>query len=97
MGKSTILQALLLLKQSKKSLQTEQKLLLNGELTQLGIGRDVLCELSEQDEEIVFEIEEDTNWRFCFRYEAYSDMLEMKQNIKQFPYFMDKGRCVYLS
>lgn len=97
MGKSTILQALLLLKQSKKSLQTEQKLLLNGELTQLGIGRDVLCELSEQDEEIVFEIEEDTNCRFCFRYEAYSDMLEMKQSIKKFPYFMDKGRCVYLS
>lgn len=98
MGKSTILQALLLLKQSRKSLQTEQKLLLNGELTRLGIGRDILCELSEQDDEIVFEIEEDTNCRLCFRYEAYSDMLEMKQkNIKQFPSFMDKGRCVYLS
>ena len=54
MGKSSVMQALLLLRQSFQSGtwgQTNQSLILGGNLADLGTGKDVLCENS--DEEII--------------------------------------------
>ncbi len=50
MGKSTILQSILLLAQSNKSIESEHMLKLKGEYVNLGTGQDVLCEKADEDE-----------------------------------------------
>ena len=57
LGKSSILQSLLSLRQSyKQGLLQNDELDLNGELTRLGTGRDILFE-GAQNDEVVFELE----------------------------------------
>lgn len=75
MGKSTVIQALLLLKQSFTS-PANQLLLLNGEYAQLGFGKDVLNENAAED---IIGIGVDTDkdsYALSFRYEADSDKLK---------------------
>ena len=75
-GKSTVLQSLALLRQSYESgLLRDTGLLLNGELVELGTGRDVLYEGAE-DEWIEIELTEDgrrTAW--AVRYGMSEDVL----------------------
>ena len=75
-GKSTILQSLALLRQSHEAgLLRDTGLLLNGELVELGVGRDVLYEDAE-NEWIEIELTEDgrrTAW--SVRYDALGDVL----------------------
>ncbi len=59
-GKSSVIQALLVLSQSSHSLfpseRKDKSLMLNGHFTDMGTGRDVLCEFANQ-ENIEFELE----------------------------------------
>src|SRR5579859_2001721 len=71
-GKSTIIQALLLLRQSYlENLLPETGLTLNGKLAQLGTAKDVLFEEAEIDE-IGFQLEDDLPARLTLRF-AYHE------------------------
>ena len=79
MGKSSALQSLLLLRQSYQqrvlALSEGAGLVLNGELVQLGTGRDVLFDNAEEDE-IRFTLKTDgkeARWRFA--YDRQADVL----------------------
>ena len=81
MGKSSVLQSLLLLRQSfqQQALVTAggSGLVLNGELAQLGTGRDVLFDGAEGDE-IGFILKssgEEAQWRFA--YDRKADVLRL--------------------
>lgn len=98
MGKSTLIQSLLLLMQSSKSLGNSERVLLNGEFVQLGYGRDILYEAAGENEEIVIEIDENgENASFKFKYEAFSDELELVNNVSKLPQFCDLEKSCYLS
>lgn len=75
MGKSTVIQALLLLKQSFTS-PTNQSLLLNGEYTQLGFGKDVLYENATEDVIGIGVNTDKASYALSFRYEADNDKLK---------------------
>ena len=73
MGKSSVIQALLVLRQSFESADLlDGRLVLGGELADLGTGKDVLFEGAESDV-VGFEIESDeinAPWRLSFGYFA---------------------------
>ncbi len=81
MGKSTLVQSLLLLRQSHERNTLEHKgLLLNGDYVNLGTGKDALSSFSDQ-EEIIFTVK----WsefgeaaRFEFDYQHDSDLLPLR-------------------
>ncbi len=78
-GKSTIIQALLLLRQSfQEGLLPDRGVALNGQLTQIGTAKDALFEEAEQDE-LGFELRSDgdRNIRLRFLYREESDVLEV--------------------
>ena len=81
MGKSSVLQSLLLLRQSfqQQALVTAggSGLVLNGELVQLGTGRDVLFDGAEGDEIgfILKSSREEAQWRFA--YDRKADVLRL--------------------
>jgi len=80
MGKSSLLQAFLLLRQSYElGLLTEKGLALNGDLVRLGTARDVLFE-GATDEKIEFEVKlrnaVSSRWRFSYMQE--SDVLGLE-------------------
>ena len=77
MGKSTLIQSLLLLRQSAQNhMLPERGLMLNGHLVSLGMARDVLCEGAESDEiGISVRVPEGT-YDWLFRYhDQYDDVL----------------------
>ena len=86
MGKSSVLQALLVLRQSFGSGELLQgRLILNGELSELGTGQDVLYEGSE-DEIVEFELHADASpyvdespepWRLSFGYSRTDDEMRI--------------------
>lgn len=78
MGKSTVMQSILLLGQSQKSIMSEQELVLKGKYVNLGVGQDILFEKAEEDEiEIVVRIDENEE-RFRFEYRPDADILPLK-------------------
>ena len=80
MGKSSVIQALLILRQSFLSGDlTDGKLVLGGELADLGTGVDVLFEDSESDS-VGFELHSDkirTPWALAFDYSKATDQLSV--------------------
>ena len=86
MGKSSVLQALLVLRQSFASGELLQgRLILNGELSELGTGQDVLYE-GAGDEIVEFELHADASpyvdespvpWRLSFGYSRTDDELRI--------------------
>jgi len=78
MGKSTVIQALLLLRQSYVTGDLKDgKLVLVGELADLGTGRDILFEGADSDH-IGIELRHDdlpTPWAFSFNYSETADVL----------------------
>ncbi|MBN6033241.1 AAA family ATPase [Pantoea ananatis] len=83
MGKSTLVQSLLLLRQSyeRNTLKTKG-LLLNGDYVNIGTGKDALSSFSEQ-EEIIFTIkwlEKEQPTRFEFDYQHDSDLLPLRKS-----------------
>src|SRR5260370_21155222 len=78
-GKSTIIQALLLLRQSYlENLLPSTGLTLNGKLAQLGTAKDVLFEEADVDE-IGFELQDDppASLKLQFAYREKSDVLAL--------------------
>ncbi|CCU73884.1 DUF3696 domain-containing protein [Thalassolituus oleivorans] len=82
MGKSTLIQSLLLLRQSHERNTLKSKgLLLNGDYVSIGTGKDALSSFSEQ-EEIIFTIkwnELNGPVKFEFDYEYDSDLLPLRK------------------
>jgi predicted ATPase len=78
MGKSTIIQALLLLHQSNKQGYIDKKTVcLNGDYIQLGTGRDVLYQNASNEVISVELTEADVNLSLQLKYEKDADMLEI--------------------
>ncbi len=75
MGKSTVIQALLLLKQSFTS-PSNQLLLLNGEHAKLGFGKDVLYENAAEDVIGIGVDTDEAGYDLSFQYESDSDKLK---------------------
>src|SRR6266478_9925193 len=96
-GKSTIIQALLLLRQSSlENLLPNVGLTLNGKLAQLGTAKDVLFEEADNDE-IAFELKDDlpAYLKLRFAYREESDVLavneaEMSEDIWKTSLFRDE-------
>ena len=82
MGKSSVLQALLVLRQSAISGELSKgRLVLGGELADLGTGRDVLCEGAETNT-VDFELQDERAIKPCrlsFEYSRDSDQLSASQ------------------
>lgn len=82
MGKSTLVQSLLLLRQSYERNTLKSKgLLLNGDYVNIGTGKDALSSFSEQ-EEIVFTVKWDVldaPVSFEFNYQHDSDLLPLRK------------------
>ncbi|MCI5222283.1 MAG: hypothetical protein D3924_06315 [Candidatus Electrothrix sp. AR4] len=76
MGKSTLIQALLLLRQSYESNTLFDKgLLLKGEYASLGTGRDILAEQAEENiMKFILTWPQHNPLQFCFDYSAHSDL-----------------------
>ncbi len=98
MGKSSVLQSLLLLRQSYQ----ENKLTglkLNGKYVSLGNGSDVLAEKAEREQIEILVEEEGLLLRTCFSYDPESDLLENEISCgdisEEHPLF--GNRFVYLS
>lgn len=79
MGKSTLLQALLLLRQSKqKGVLLDRGLWLNNkDLLSLGTGKDVFYQKAGKDEFLRFEIKtsDNSDYKWAFKFDATSDIL----------------------
>ena len=86
--------------QSQKSITFEEVLSLNGRYIRLGTGQDILFEKAEEDE-IGIDIQVDQkDEKFCFRYQAETDVLPLKKisidgNKEDFKRWTD--RLFYLS
>jgi predicted ATPase len=81
-GKSTIIQSLLLLRQSfLENLLPNVGLTLNGKLAQLGTAKDALFEEADSDE-IVFELKDDmpASLKLSFAYHEDSDVLAVNKS-----------------
>lgn len=78
MGKSTVMQSILLLGQSQKSLVSERVLSLRGKYVDLGVGQDILFEKAEKDEIGICVWTDDTEERYLFEYQPESDALPIK-------------------
>lgn len=78
MGKSTVMQSLLLLGQSQKSIMAEHVLSLKGQYVDLGVGQDILFEKAEKDEIGICIQTEDTEEQYLFSYQPETDVLPLK-------------------
>jgi len=79
-GKSTVLQSLLLLRQSKlDGLLDRTGLSLNGSLVQLGTARDIFYEDAEKDDfSFRLELDDHSSGDWVFRYDRKSDVVRRK-------------------
>ena len=87
MGKSTVLQSLLLLRQSyqQRVLVTAEGsgLVLNGDLAQLGTGRDVLFDSAEKDEiGFTLEVRRKRSFAGVIEYDRLADVLRFLPDSK---------------
>jgi len=80
-GKSTVLQSLCALKQSFNAgcLSPSGGLLLNGEFVDLGVGKDVLCELSDSNEIAICIVEDESRENWLFSYAERDDLLQFAE------------------
>lgn len=74
MGKSTVIQSLLLLRQSFLEDQLKKGLYLNGDYVELGNGQDVLYEKPMNDQIGISFQEEDQDYSFKFEYSSEEDL-----------------------
>jgi len=100
MGKSTVMQSILLLGQSQKSIMSEQVLSLKGKYVDLGVGQDILFEKAEKDEIGICVWTEDTEEQYLFGYQPETDVLpliNMDKNANKDLYATWANRLHYLS
>lgn len=78
MGKSTVMQSILLLGQSQKSIVSDHLLSLKGKYVNLGSGQDILYEKAEKDEiEIALKMDH-RHVALRFEYQPEADILPLK-------------------
>lgn len=99
MGKSTVIQSLLLLAQSYYQDKENKGLILNGKYAELGLAQDVVYDKASQD---ILEIDviNDKGDTFAnvFEYKQDMDYLPfVKQDALRFPQELNKGKFVYIS
>ncbi len=100
MGKSTVLQSILLLGQSQNSIVSKQVLSLKGKYVNFGVGQDVLYEKAEKDEIGIGVWTEDTEEKYLLEYQPETDALPLKsidKNGEKGPYSAWENRLHYLS
>ncbi len=100
MGKSTVMQSILLLGQSQNSIMSEQVLSLKGKYVNLGVGQDILFEKAEKDEIGICVWTEDTEEQYLFGYQPETDVLPLKnmdKNMNKRLYSAWENRLYYLS
>ena len=81
MGKSTVIQALLLLKQSIEQSEPLKRVFLNGKYVALGTGQDVLFENATNESIELTYYEDDVIVPLKLRYEPHSDVLVLNDDI----------------
>jgi predicted ATPase len=84
MGKSSVLQSLLLLRQSYEQRLLSKGLALNGDLVKIGTGKDALFERAESDNisfELGFKSEQIESLCWVHQYDRKSDVIEIKNAI----------------
>lgn len=88
MGKSTLIQSLLLLRQSFTSRMLPAKgLLLNGDLLEMGVGSDAFSQSSDDDTlELLLTWNGLKPQKFLFHYEPDSDMLPLHEPLSGFDF-----------
>lgn len=80
MGKSTVMQSILLLGQSQKNIVSEKSLSLKGKYVNLGVGQDILYEKADEDEiGITLQINH-RNEKLVFEYQPGADILPLKNS-----------------
>ena len=98
MGKSTIIQSLLLIYQSLGEIMIHNQVKLNGDLIDFGTGRDILCESTEDDSKIVLRVEEDDRTiEVRMIYAPFSNVLKLEEGLPVVPKFTDQGHFIFLS
>lgn len=100
MGKSTVIQSILLIGQSQKSILSGQELSLKGKYVDLGVGQDILFEKAEQDEIGIGICTDDTEESYLFSYQPESDVLPLKntnKNMGENSYMSWVNHLYYLS
>ena len=98
MGKSTALQSILLLSQSADTIESSNKVILNGMYHEFGICSDILYENAEDDDIEIAYISEDKAYRYQIQYSEYNaenEILPLKTKNTPRP-FCD-NHLVYLS
>jgi predicted ATPase len=86
MGKSTVIQSLLLLKQSFDEKVLAKGLSLNGDLISIGTGRDLLYERAEEEEiNILLGLENKSENEWIFTYNRESNFLSLDDSKKETP------------
>lgn len=100
-GKSSVIQALLLIRQSLSAGRMRRRLLLSDQLVDLGTGADVLFDLADQDElSIVLEFGGVRRTEYRYQYSPESDRLSLMVGSRPIPqatldvFRNDKGRWV---
>lgn len=81
MGKSTVIQALLLLRQAYEKNSLKEGIYLNGEYTQIGTGYDLLYFNAAGDIEIILTDESDQKYRWVLEYVTDSDYLKINKQV----------------
>lgn len=76
MGKSTIIQSLLLLRQSFERGHLDNGIFLNGLYTSIGVGRDLLFQEASKEEIMIRLSSEETSRVWRYRYQSSADYLE---------------------
>ncbi|MCE2697289.1 MAG: DUF3696 domain-containing protein [Anabaena sp. 49633_E8] len=99
MGKSSVLQSLLLLRQSyQQRLLQRKRLALNGDLVRIGTAKDALFESAVKPEIIGFKLivehQERRIWEWSFRYDEQADVIRtdiapITQELREFSLFGD--------
>lgn len=76
MGKSTIIQSLLLLRQAFERDHLDNGIFLNGLYTNVGLGRDLLFQEADKEEIMIRIVSEDASRTWRYRYESSADYLK---------------------
>jgi len=100
MGKSTVIQGLLCLRQSYMENKTMAGLYLNGKYTELGNGKDVLCEKAEGEPFIGVSLSENKKeYEYVYAYDAISKVLKSSDisSEKEVSEAISTDQFVYLS
>lgn len=95
MGKSSVLQSILLLRQSADSIEHSQSVLLNGEYQELGVGADILFEDAEEDEIRIGYEEAGEKRSYCLQYAPEDEKLRLLGDERHRPF--GETHIIYLS